>query len=179
MGGDTVESRNGLVYVNGERIEEPYLVEGTPTERLPLTAVPDGEVFVMGDNRTNSEDSRDFGPIDEDTIVGAPWSRCCRCRTSAGCDGRATPCRSAVSRVGVGGVDGRDHAVDVVAVDAVDAEVDQLVEDPRRLGVPPEGQHAEPVEQGGQAAGPVEVVHVDRVDAPGRQGRGPPLGAPP
>jgi signal peptidase I len=70
VGGDTVESRNGLVYVNGERIEEPYLVEGTPTERLQLTEVPEGRVFVMGDNRTNSEDSRDFGPIDEDTIVG-------------------------------------------------------------------------------------------------------------
>jgi signal peptidase I len=70
VGGDTIESRDGLVYVNGERIEEPYLVEGTPTERLSFTRVPEGAVFVMGDNRTNSEDSRDFGAIDEETIVG-------------------------------------------------------------------------------------------------------------
>ena len=70
VGGDTIEARDGQVYVNGERIEEPYLVEGTPTDNLPLTEIPEGTVFVMGDNRTNSEDSRVFGPIDEDTIVG-------------------------------------------------------------------------------------------------------------
>jgi signal peptidase I len=70
VGGDTIEARDGDVYVNGERIVEPYLVEGTPTNELPLTEVPEGQVFVMGDNRTNSEDSRVFGPIDEDTIVG-------------------------------------------------------------------------------------------------------------
>jgi signal peptidase I len=70
VGGDTIEARDGLVYVNGERIDEPYLVEGTPTDNLPLTEIPEGHVFVMGDNRTNSEDSREFGPIDEDTIIG-------------------------------------------------------------------------------------------------------------
>jgi signal peptidase I len=70
VGGDTIEARDGLVYVNGERIEEPYLVEGTPTDNLALREIPEGTVFVMGDNRTNSEDSRVFGPIDEDTIVG-------------------------------------------------------------------------------------------------------------
>jgi signal peptidase I len=70
VGGDTIEGRDGQVYINGERIEEPYLVEGTPTNDLPLQEIPEGQVFVMGDNRTNSEDSRVFGPIDEDTIVG-------------------------------------------------------------------------------------------------------------
>jgi len=70
VGGDTIEAVDGRVYVNGERIDEPYLVDGTPTDNLPRQQIPDGEVFVMGDNRTNSEDSRVFGPIDEDTIVG-------------------------------------------------------------------------------------------------------------
>ncbi|HET6954804.1 MAG TPA: signal peptidase I, partial [Acidimicrobiales bacterium] len=68
--GDTIEGRDGKVYVNGERIEEPYLVDDTATDNLPLTTIPEGKVFVMGDNRTDSEDSRVFGPIDEDSIVG-------------------------------------------------------------------------------------------------------------
>jgi signal peptidase I len=70
VGGDTLEARDGQVYVNDERIEEPYLVDGTPTDNLPRQLIPEGFVFVMGDNRTNSQDSRFFGPIDEDTIVG-------------------------------------------------------------------------------------------------------------
>jgi signal peptidase I len=70
VGGDTIEGRDGVVYVNGERIDEPYLESGTPTENLDRQEVPGGHVFVMGDNRLNSEDSRVFGAIDEDTIVG-------------------------------------------------------------------------------------------------------------
>jgi len=70
VGGDTLEGRDGQVFVNGERIEEPYLVDGTPTDNLPHQEIPAGFVFVMGDNRTNSEDSRVFGPIDEGAIVG-------------------------------------------------------------------------------------------------------------
>jgi signal peptidase I len=70
VGGDTVEQQDGRVYVNGELIEEPYLEPGTRTENLPQQTIPEGQVFVMGDNRENSEDSRIFGPIDEDTIVG-------------------------------------------------------------------------------------------------------------
>jgi signal peptidase I len=70
VGGDTIEGRDGRVYVNGELIEEPYLEPGTPTNDLGREVVPEGTVFVMGDNRLNSEDSRVFGPIDEDTIIG-------------------------------------------------------------------------------------------------------------
>ncbi|MGH9227729.1 MAG: signal peptidase I [Acidimicrobiales bacterium] len=75
VGGDTIEAREGAVYVNGELIDEDYLEPGTPTDNLPLTTIPDGRVFVMGDNRTNSEDSRIFGPIDEDDIVGRAFLR--------------------------------------------------------------------------------------------------------
>jgi signal peptidase I len=75
VGGDTIEAKEGDVYVNGERIDEDYLEPGTPTDNLPLTTIADGRVFVMGDNRTNSEDSRIFGAIDEDAIVGRAFIR--------------------------------------------------------------------------------------------------------
>jgi signal peptidase I len=75
VGGDTIEGKDGEVFVNGERIDEDYLEPGTPTDNLPLETIPEGHVFVMGDNRTNSEDSRIFGPIDEDVIVGRAFIR--------------------------------------------------------------------------------------------------------
>lgn len=70
VGGDTIEARDGRVYINDELIDEPYLPAGTRTDDLARQTVPAGKVFVMGDNRTDSQDSRVFGPIDEDTIVG-------------------------------------------------------------------------------------------------------------
>jgi signal peptidase I len=73
--GDTIEAKQGVVYVNDERLDEDYLEPGTPTEELPRETIPAGHVFVMGDNRTNSEDSRVFGPIDEDDIVGRAFIR--------------------------------------------------------------------------------------------------------
>lgn len=75
-GGDTVDidSKNGIVYVNGQALEEPYVAEPTYTIGnigFPLT-VPEGQLFVMGDNRQHSTDSRftSVGLIDERDILG-------------------------------------------------------------------------------------------------------------
>jgi signal peptidase I len=70
LGGETIEAREGVIYIDGRELDEPYLVEGAATGSLPRQEIPDGHVFVMGDNRSDSADSRVFGPIDEDTIVG-------------------------------------------------------------------------------------------------------------
>lgn len=71
--GDTIELRNGYLYVNGELYEEPYIDDAYRTGRLntfgPYT-VPEGEYFVMGDHRNNSNDSRSQGPITRDMIIG-------------------------------------------------------------------------------------------------------------
>jgi signal peptidase I len=70
--GDTVEIREGGVWVNGSRLSEPYL-RGKVTNCFgqcgPLTLGPD-QYYVMGDNRPNSRDSRSFGPIPGSQIVG-------------------------------------------------------------------------------------------------------------
>lgn len=70
VGGDTVEGRDGRVFVNGEAIDEPYLPEGTETSTFGPVDVPQGMIFVMGDNRGNSDDSRNFGPVPVDAVVG-------------------------------------------------------------------------------------------------------------
>lgn len=79
VGGQTVNinDEDGLVYVDGVALDEPY-TNGLPSFRLdnsvanvtyPYT-VPEGELWVMGDNRINSQDSRYFGSIDADTVTG-------------------------------------------------------------------------------------------------------------
>ncbi len=73
--GETVSTQNGQVYIDGRPLDEPYLPAGTVTDNLPPTKVPDDEVFVMGDNRGDSRDSRYFGPIDEGLIVGRAFVR--------------------------------------------------------------------------------------------------------
>jgi signal peptidase I len=68
--GDTVESRDGHIFLNGQQLAETYLAEGVQTAPfLPILINP-GHVFVMGDNRPNSSDSRVFGQIEESRIIG-------------------------------------------------------------------------------------------------------------
>lgn len=73
--GDTVEGQNGQVVVNGEPLDEPYLDEGVTTGDFDPVEVPEDHLFMMGDNRGDSRDSRFFGPIAEDTIVGRAFFR--------------------------------------------------------------------------------------------------------
>ncbi len=69
--GDTVEIRNGTLYVNGIGYEEKFLHEEMLSDFGPYT-VPEGRYFMMGDNRNNSNDSRAsrVGPITRDMIIG-------------------------------------------------------------------------------------------------------------
>ncbi len=77
--GETVSFRDNRVYIDGEPLDEGYLPEGTPTtQRCSLgesIEVPPDSYFMMGDNRTASEDSRCFGPIPEGDIVGRAFVR--------------------------------------------------------------------------------------------------------
>lgn len=67
--GDTVEGRNSQILVNGQLLVEPYLGDDQFADFGPLT-VAEGEYFMMGDNRDQSLDSRRFGTIAEDRVVG-------------------------------------------------------------------------------------------------------------
>jgi signal peptidase I len=78
VGGDTIELRDGKVYVNGTPLDEPYIYDNQPTvvtgDRSSWV-IPQGELFVMGDHRANSADSRVFGPIEKKDVVGRAWLR--------------------------------------------------------------------------------------------------------
>ncbi|HMJ80904.1 MAG TPA: signal peptidase I [Candidatus Dormibacteraeota bacterium] len=76
--GDRIEFRDGGVYVNGVRLEEPYVYDDQPTEAGALgttVIVPPDTYFGMGDHRADSTDSRVFGPINKEDVVGRAWLR--------------------------------------------------------------------------------------------------------
>src|SRR5919106_1917070 len=76
VAGDEVEVRNGTLLVNGEAREEPYLNRNLPfNDSYGPSEVPEGHVFVMGDNRANSADSRVFGPLPIENIEGEAFVR--------------------------------------------------------------------------------------------------------
>lgn len=70
--GDTVSIENAEVYLNGEKIQEPYINEVCMTSICEdnVWELAVGEFFVMGDNRNHSQDSRSFGPVAEEFIIG-------------------------------------------------------------------------------------------------------------
>lgn len=68
--GETVEERDGVIHIDGEPLDEPYLEPGVESRNVTRMVVPEDHVFVMGDNRGSSRDSRFFGAIDTDLIVG-------------------------------------------------------------------------------------------------------------
>ena len=68
--GETIEVRDCKVLIDGKALNEPYVKSWTRTCTAPAKTIGSNEVFVMGDNRDDSQDSRFFGPISQDLIVG-------------------------------------------------------------------------------------------------------------
>ncbi|MBI2168442.1 MAG: signal peptidase I [Actinobacteria bacterium] len=73
--GDTIEGREGRIYINGKPLREPWLPEGTQSKTFGPQQVPDGKYFVLGDNRPNSRDSTVFNAIPRESIVGKAFLR--------------------------------------------------------------------------------------------------------
>jgi len=68
--GEQVAARGGSLYVGDRLLVEPYLPTGLRTEDFDPVTVPEGKLFVLGDNRGSSFDSRRFGPIERSSVVG-------------------------------------------------------------------------------------------------------------
>lgn len=69
-GGETVEIRNSQLYINGRQVAEDYLPPGLTFEDFGPVEVPPGTYFMLGDNRNSSEDSRSWGMMPEENIIG-------------------------------------------------------------------------------------------------------------
>ncbi len=72
--GQTIEIKNGKVFVNDQALQEPYIAE-LPNYVMKPAQVPEETFFVMGDNRNNSNDSHVWGFLPKDNIIGRAWLR--------------------------------------------------------------------------------------------------------
>lgn len=72
LSGEMLEIKNGQVYINEQRLNESYIPNLGSSTRPP-GPIPDDRYFVMGDNRNNSSDSRSWGPLPREKIVGKAW----------------------------------------------------------------------------------------------------------
>ena len=70
--GDTVEVRDGAVYINGIMLDEPY-IKSAPTYRFKEMEIPSGNYFVLGDNRNRSNDSHNGWVVPRQNIIGKAW----------------------------------------------------------------------------------------------------------
>ena len=82
VAGDTVEIHDGAVFVNGTKLVEPYVFQEDGAAQSTDTfggadrwVIPTGQLFLMGDHRDNSSDSREGGPVDVANVIGRAWLR--------------------------------------------------------------------------------------------------------
>ena len=79
IAGDTVDIHDGFVFVNGTKLDEPYLYQDQPTvpadPKTHTWKIAAGQLFVLGDHRADSKDSRAFGAISKSTAIGRAWLR--------------------------------------------------------------------------------------------------------
>ena len=72
--GEHVAIHDGSVWINGKELDEPYIEKGiTRCQNVCEWDIPSGDIFVLGDNRTNSSDSRVFGPVKVSAVIGKAW----------------------------------------------------------------------------------------------------------
>ena len=70
--GETIEIKGGMVYINGLKLDEPY-IKDPPSHPFPEQEIPEDNYFVLGDNRNNSTDSRTGWTVPLESIVGKAW----------------------------------------------------------------------------------------------------------